>query len=131
MAASKLLSYNLRMATQKKGGFEPKDNTGSLFYDGPGIPTLGGQLKRGKVIKLTAEPEVDRNQKHYTRVVGDNVSGALYENDRRTNEKHPHFTGPIEINGEKLRMAAWKKEIKNGDNAGQEFLSLSISEPRS
>ena len=67
-------------------------------------------------------------QKNYTKITGDNVSGALYENDRKTNDRQPDYTGPIKVNGTELRVAAWKKQIKNGDSAGQDFLSLALSE---
>lgn len=113
-----------------KKTFEHKDGTGSLFYDAPGVPTLSGSLKYGQTYNVTGEPQVDKNQNEYTRIIGDGVSGGLYVNDRKENERHPDLTGPIEINGEKLRMSAWKKEIKGGPNVGQEFLSISITEQR-
>lgn len=111
-----------------KSGYEPKDNTGTLFYDIPGGQTLTGSIKRGKVIEVTAEPAVDKNQRTYTKISGDGISGALYENERKENDRQPAFTGPIEINREELRVAAWIKVTQSGKNEGQAFLSLSVSE---
>lgn len=117
-------------AASAKKTFEHKDGHGSLFYDAPGVPTLSGTFKFGKTHEVTGEPQVDKNQREYTRILGEGVSGGLFVNDRKENERHPDFNGPIEIDGQKLRISAWKKEIKSGQSAGQEYLSVSISERR-
>lgn len=117
-------------AASGKKAFEHKDGNGSLFYDEPGVPTLSGSLKYGKTYSVTGEPQVDKNQVQYTRIMGDGLSGGLYPNERKENERHPDFTGPIEIDGQRLRISAWEKEIKAGQSAGQKFLSVSVSEPR-
>lgn len=116
-------------ATTKKT-FEHKDGHGSLFYDAPGVPTLSGSFKFGRTFEVTGEPQVDKNQRDYTRILGNGVSGGLYVNDRKENERHPDFNGPIEVDGQRLRISAWKKEIKSGQSAGQEYLSIAVSEPR-
>lgn len=113
-----------------KKSFEHKDGHGSLFFDAPGVPTLSGSFKYGKTFDVTGEPQVDKNQRDYTRIMGDGVSGGLFVNDRKENDRHPDFSGPIEVDGQKLRVSAWKKEIKSGQNAGQEYLSIAVSEPR-
>lgn len=41
-------------------------------------------------------------------------SFALFNNEHRKTEKHPRWTGPITINGQKYRMAAWLKENDKG-----------------
>ena len=110
--------------------FSHNENNGSLFYDAPGVPTLSGSINCGGNRNVTAEPAVDKNQRKYVRITGDKVSGALYENERKEQERHPDHTGPIEVDGRKLRISAWKKQTKSGENAGQEFLSVAISEPR-
>lgn len=117
-------------ATSKSGTFQHREGSGSLFYDAPGVPTLTGAFTYGKSRDVTAEPAVDKNQKDYVKIAGDGVSGALYPNERKEAEKHPDFTGPIEIDGEKLRISAWTKQTKSGANAGQDFLSVAVSEPR-
>ena len=112
----------------KNGTYKPKENTGTLFYDVPGVPTMRGSIQSGSQIDVQAEPATDKNQKEYTRITGDNINGALYANEDKPNEKYPDFSGPISIKGKEMRVAAWKKEIRTGENAGNEFLSLSISE---
>ncbi len=114
--------------TDQKNSYEARDNSGVLFYDAPGVPTMKGNIRSGGQIDITAEPGTDKNQTAFTRITGDNVSGALYPNENKTNERQPDFSGPITINKNEMRVAAWKKQIKNGDNAGNEFLSLAISE---
>lgn len=51
-------------------------------------------------------------------------SGALFKNDKKTNEKQPDYRGNGNINGKQMDVAAWVKQGKNGN-----FLSLSFSEP--
>lgn len=41
-------------------------------------------------------------------------SFALFTNEHRKTEKHPKWTGPITINGEKYRLSAWVKENEKG-----------------
>jgi hypothetical protein len=108
--------------------FQARENSGVLFYDAPGAPTMAGSVQRGKDIKITAEPAVDKNQKDYLRIVGDGVSGGLYENERKTKDNQPDYVGPCSFNREEMRVSAWKKEAKSGKNAGSTFLSLAFSE---
>lgn len=108
--------------------FTPRENSGVLFYDAPGAPTMAGSVQSGSEIKVTAEPAIDKNQKDYLRIVGEGVSGGLYDNERKTADNQPDYSGPISINRVEMRVAAWKKEAKTGKNAGQTFLSLAISE---
>jgi hypothetical protein len=56
-------------------------------------------------------------------------SGHLFRNERKEKDTHPDFTGDCTVNGKKMKVSAWTKEIKNGDRAGQKFLSLNFSEP--
>lgn len=114
-----------------KKTFEHRDGSGTLFYDAPGVPTLSGTIKYGKNHDVTGEPKIDKNQVDYTLIKGNGVIGGLYINSYKEQEKHPDLTGPIEIDGQKLRISAWKKEIKSGQNEGQEYLSVAISEAKS
>ncbi len=114
-----------------KKAFQHKDGMGSLFYDAPGAQTMSGSFTLGGVTyDVTAEPANDKNKKEYLRITANGVSGALYENDRATSEKHPVKTGPIEVAGQKKRVAAWIKQTQNGESAGQDYLSLAISDLR-
>lgn len=110
--------------------YQARDNTGVLFYDAPGVPTMRGNMQAGGRVDIQAEPATDKNQTEYTRITGKDISGALYPNERKTDDRHPDFTGPIKIGRRELRVAAWKKQVKTGENAGTEFLSLSVSEKR-
>jgi hypothetical protein len=49
-------------------------------------------------------------------------SGVLFKNDRKETEKHPDYTGTINVGGIDFRLAGWKKETKRGP-----ALSLKIS----
>ena len=109
-------------------GYQTRENTGVLFYDAPGVPTLRGNIQSGSKVEIQAEPATDKNQTQYTKIIGEDVSGALYPNKYKKEDRHPDLTGPIKVKGKEMRVAAWKKTIKNGENAGNEFLSLSISE---
>lgn len=50
-------------------------------------------------------------------------SGVLFKNDKKAKENQPDMTGSVIVNGQKLRIAAWKRESN-----GKAYLSLSISE---
>jgi len=53
-------------------------------------------------------------------------TGALFQNDRKGNEKAPSMKGDITIGGIKYKLAAWTKETK----AGAKFFSLKAEEPQ-
>jgi uncharacterized protein (DUF736 family) len=50
------------------------------------------------------------------------LRGVLFENDKGDNPNRPDFTGEATVNGQKYRMASWRKTSKNGKN----FLSISL-----
>jgi len=55
------------------------------------------------------------------------MTGGLFENDKKdpdnsADDNKPDMTGVIRVHGEDLRIAAWMKESK----AGNDYLSLSI-----
>lgn len=52
-----------------------------------------------------------------------NNRGALFKNNKRTNEKQPEYNGSVEVNNVEYYISAWVKESKNG----QKFFSLSFT----
>lgn len=48
--------------------------------------------------------------------------GVLFRNDKKESEKHPDFTGSIDVGGVDHYLSAWVKESKNG----KKFFSLSV-----
>ena len=117
--------------TPAKKAFQHKDGMGSLFYDAPGAPTMSGSFSLGGVTyDVTAEPANDKNKKEYLRVTAEAVSGALYDVDNPSSDKSPVKTGPIEVARQKKRIAAWIKQTQSGENAGQDYLSIAISDLR-
>lgn len=54
-----------------------------------------------------------------------NNSGAIFKNDKRTTESHPHYKGKCVINGEELDVALWLKESKSG----LKYFSASFTPP--
>lgn len=57
----------------------------------------------------------------------DNNKGAVYINDRKEQPNHPDRKGKALIDGVEYWVSGWIKEVKNGANAGQKFLSLSFT----
>lgn len=52
-------------------------------------------------------------------------TGVLFKNDKGDNPARPDYTGNVDVEGRKYRVAAWVKEAKA---SGQKFLSLRVSE---
>ena len=50
-----------------------------------------------------------------------NMSGVLFKNDKKGNEKRPDYRGTAVINGVDLNISAWLKASKK---TGDKFLSL-------
>jgi hypothetical protein len=53
------------------------------------------------------------------------MSGAIFENDRRQSDRQPNMTGTCLIDGKPYRVSAWWKQSSRG-----EFLSLAFSVPQ-
>lgn len=51
-------------------------------------------------------------------------SGALFRNDRKESERHPDYTGSINVEGKEFWLSGWLRESK----AGKKFFSLSVRE---
>jgi hypothetical protein len=47
--------------------------------------------------------------------------GVLFKNDRKENDKHPDYTGSMNVDGIEHWLSAWIKEGKKG-----KFMSLSL-----
>jgi hypothetical protein len=47
--------------------------------------------------------------------------GALFKNEDRESEQHPHYRGNIKINGQEYWLSSWIKESK----AGKKYMTLS------
>lgn len=52
--------------------------------------------------------------------------GVLFRNEDKKTDKHPDYTGKINIEGAEFRLAGWIKTSKSG----KKFLSLQSSEPK-
>jgi uncharacterized protein (DUF736 family) len=50
------------------------------------------------------------------------MSGVLFKNDRRENDRQPDYNGRIQVNGEDFWLSAWIKEGKSG----VKFMSLAV-----
>lgn len=51
--------------------------------------------------------------------------GTLFKNDKGDNPARPDYSGMLDVNGLKYRMAAW---VKESQRTGQRFLSISVTE---
>ena len=46
-----------------------------------------------------------------------NNRGAVWKNDKRKTDKHPHFTGSATINGVDYYVSAWKRDFEGNPKA--------------
>ena len=52
-----------------------------------------------------------------------NLTGALFKNDKKETENHPDYKGSCEINGTEYWVSSWLNESKNG----RKYLSLKFN----
>ena len=52
-------------------------------------------------------------------------TGAIFRNDKKTNEKQPDYKGKVNVNGKEMEIALWLKE----SSKGIKYFSCSFSEP--
>jgi hypothetical protein len=50
--------------------------------------------------------------------------GSIWKNERKTTDKHPDFTGSLDVEGKEYWVSAWKR--KEGASAKAPSLSFSI-----
>lgn len=50
-------------------------------------------------------------------------SGVLFVNERKSTDRHPDFTGQVNVEGVEYWMSAWKRKSKNGRG----FLSIALT----
>ena len=52
-------------------------------------------------------------------------TGAIFKNDKKTNEKQPDYRGKVNVNGKDMEGSLWVKESKTGTK----YFSASFQEP--
>jgi len=50
-------------------------------------------------------------------------TGALFTNDRKTNDRQPGFTGKVDVEGKEYWLSAWAKKTRTG----KPFMSLALT----
>lgn len=58
-------------------------------------------------------------------------TGTLFRNEEKdpeVNPNHADYKGDGLVNGKKVWINAWVKEVKEGKNAGKKFFSISFKE---
>lgn len=53
-------------------------------------------------------------------------TGALFRNRDKETEKHPDYTGKLNVNGVEMKLSAWINESQKG----QKFLRVKVSESK-
>lgn len=52
-------------------------------------------------------------------------TGAIFKNEKKTEQKHPDYRGKINADGKEMEIALWLKESQKGIK----YFSVSLSEP--
>jgi uncharacterized protein (DUF736 family) len=55
-----------------------------------------------------------------------NNTGALFTDEKRTNDKAPHYRGTALVNGIEMKMSAW---INVAQKTGKKYLSINFEAP--
>jgi hypothetical protein len=50
-------------------------------------------------------------------------SVSLFKNTNKEQDNHPDYSGTLNVDGTEYFVDCWMKEIRNGERAGQKFLS--------
>ena len=58
-------------------------------------------------------------------MANEDMTGALFKNDKPQSDKSPTHTGYVIIGGKRYRLSAWVREAKN---SGKRFFSIRASE---
>ena len=54
--------------------------------------------------------------------------GVLFRNDRKESDRHPDYSGSVNVEGVEFFFSGWIKEAgPNSKNPGSKFLSVSVS----
>lgn len=51
---------------------------------------------------------------------------SLFKNSKKESDKHPDYTGTLNVDGEEFYVDAWLNTIKQGQRAGEKFISGKI-----
>lgn len=51
--------------------------------------------------------------------------GVMFKNQKKDSERHPDYTGKVNVDGKDYDLSCWIKQSKSG----QKFFSLSVKEP--
>jgi hypothetical protein len=52
--------------------------------------------------------------------------GALFRNSDKKSPNHPDYKGSLNVDGKEFWLDAWINEIRNGEKAGQKFMSVTV-----
>lgn len=48
---------------------------------------------------------------------------SLFKNNKKESDKHPDYTGTLNVDGREFYVDAWLNTIKNGQRSGEKFIS--------
>lgn len=51
--------------------------------------------------------------------------GVMFKNQKKDSERHPDYTGKVNVDGKDYDLSCWVKQSKSG----QKFFSLAVKEP--
>lgn len=78
---------------------------------------------------ITAGQQIYLMQKEATMSYDNTNKGALFKNDRQTNDRQPNLKGFMNVDGVEYWVSGWTKTVQNGPRAGEKMVSFTF-EPK-
>jgi hypothetical protein len=116
-------SFAVWIASGANGWLVLAHGHGWLHGDGSSALDDAAWLSNNLNLPVRAAPGIIKQQRNQSMAYEQrDLSGVLFKNESKTNEKHADYNGSITVNGEEFWLNAWLQTSKKGTR----YMSLSL-----